>query len=221
MRVLLIEDEATLAEIMLLGLRAAGYAADHAPDIGTAHDLLSVYAFDVAILDLGLPDGDGMELLDAFAEGSLARPERVIVLTARDGVADRVAGLDAGADDYVIKPFDFDEVLARIRAVARRADQRTSILTFGSIEVDETAGTARRFDNHLDLTAREWALLRFFLRHPEQTLSAEHLLEHVWDVNTDPFTSSVRVIMSRLRKKLGEPPCIETVIGAGYRLIEA
>ena len=221
MRILLLEDDADLAEVMALGLRKRAYATDVATTYAAACELLATVHYDVACLDLGLPDGDGLDVLRRLAadDPGLRRPRRTIVVTARDAVADRVAGLDAGADDYLVKPFDFDELLARLRALARREDQLATVLDVGDISVDTAAGTATRAGRPLELTAREFALLRYFMLHPGEVLSSEHLLEHVWDANADPFTSSVRVILSRLRRKLGEPPLIETVTGAGYRMV--
>lgn len=220
MRILLIEDDHELAELMAMGLRNECYATDVAATYSEAVDRLLTTAYDLACVDLGLPDGDGLELCRRLAiDGDLLRPRRMLILTARDAVADRVAGLDAGADDYLIKPFDFAELLARLRSLSRRNDQRESLLRVGDIELDPTSREASRAGRTLMLTAREFALLRYFMHYPGQVLSAEHLLEHVWDANADPFTASVRVILSRLRKKLGEPPPIVTITGAGYKLI--
>ena len=140
------------------------------------------------------------------------------MLTARDAVADRVAGLDAGADDYLVKPFHFAELVARLRALGRRDADHGSTLRVGELTLDVAAHRAWRSGRELGLTAREFSLLRYFMHHPGEVLSAEELLEHVWDANADPFTSSVRVILSRLRRKLGEPALIVTITGAGYRL---
>lgn len=143
------------------------------------------------------------------------------MLTARDAVADRVAGLDAGADDYLVKPFRMAELSARIRALARRDDQPAGPLIVGDVAVDVAAHTASRSGQALDLTGREFAVLRYFAMHAGEAVSTEDLLEHCWDANANEFTSSVRVILSRLRKKLGEPQMIETIKGVGYRLGEA
>ena len=218
MRVLLLEDDRDLAEVLLLGLRNAAYATDHAPSRAAAEDLLLTTTYDVACIDLGLPDGDGLELIRSFGGHLYERPKRIIVITARDAVAQRVAGLDAGADDYLVKPFAFDELLARVRAVNRRSDQFDTMLTVADIAMDTAGMTVSRAGQRLQLTGREFALLRYLMRHPGQVLSAEHLIEHVWDASVDPFSTSVRVIMSRLRQKLGEPAIIETVPGSGYRI---
>ena len=219
MRVLVIEDDPDLADILVMGLRNAAYAVDLAATRADASELLATTDYDVACLDLGLPDGDGLELLRRLGSEERAnRPDRIVIITARDALADRIAGLDSGADDYLVKPFAFDELLARLRAVSRRADQIDSVLRCGDIALDTASLIVTRGGSAIDLTARELALLRHFLLHPGEVLSAEHLIEHVWDANADPFSGSIRVILSRLRRKLGDPPAIHTVVGAGYRL---
>lgn len=219
MRILLIEDDPDLADMVALGLRNESYAVDTARARAEAEELLTVTDYDLACVDLGLPDGDGLDLIRRFGtDPALRRPRRTLVLTARDGVAERVAGLDAGADDYLVKPFDFAELVARVRALCRRGDEHGSTLQTGDLVIDLTTHRAWRRETELMLTAREFSLLRYFMHHPGSVLSAEDLLEHVWDVNADPLTTSVRVILSRLRRKLGEPSPIVTVTGAGYRL---
>jgi DNA-binding response OmpR family regulator len=220
-RILLLEDDVDLADVVALGLRNAAYAVDVAHRCDDAEALLRTTDFDVACIDLGLPDGDGLDLLRRLAasdDHGLRRPRRVLVLTARDAVGDRVAGLDAGADDYLVKPFDFAELLARLRALGRRGDEATATLEVGDVLLDGAAHRVWRAGVEVRLTPREFALLRWFMHHPGEVLSAEDLLEHVWDANADPFTTSVRVILSRLRRKLGEPVPIVTVAGAGYRM---
>jgi DNA-binding response OmpR family regulator len=219
MRVLLLEDDGELAEVVALGLRNEAYAVDVVHTYAAADELLRTTEYDVACLDLGLPDGDGFDLLRRLStDRELYRPRRTLVLTARDAVADRVAGLDAGADDYLVKPFHFAELTARLRALARRGDEEGTALVVGDLTLDPVTHRASRAGVALDLTAREFSLLRYFMSHPDAVLSEAELLEHVWDVNANPFTSSVRVILSRLRRKLGEPAPIVTVTGAGYRL---
>jgi DNA-binding response OmpR family regulator len=219
MRVLLVEDDPDLAGIVALGLRNEAYAVDVAGTYAAAEELLGTTTYDVVCLDLGLPDGDGLALIRRAADDpTLRRPRRHLVLTARDAVADRVAGLDAGADDYLVKPFHFAELLARLRALGRRGDSAGSTLRVGELTLDLATHRAWRATTPLDLTAREYSLLRYFMHHPGEVLSAETLLEHVWDANANPFTSSVRVILSRLRRKLGEPALIVTVTNTGYRL---
>ena len=218
MRILLVEDDADLAEVTALGLRNEAYAVDVARTCADAEELLRTTGFDVACVDLGLPDGDGLDLVRRWSlDPDLRRPRRTLVLTARDAVDDRVAGLDAGADDYLVKPYAFSELAARLRALGRRGDQAGSVLRAGDVTVDEGARRAWRAGAELRLTPREFALLRYFVHHAGQVLPAEHLLEHVWDANADPFTTSVRVILSRLRRKLGDPPLVVTIPGAGYR----
>jgi DNA-binding response OmpR family regulator len=219
MRILLVEDDADLAEVVALGLRNGSYAVDVARTCVEAEDLLRTTDFDVACIDLGLPDGDGLDLVRRLAEDpDLRRPRRSIVVTARDAVTDRVAGLDAGADDYLVKPFAFAELIARVRALGRRSHEQGSSVQVGDLVLDLAAHRAWRAGVELDLTPREFSLLRYFAGRPGEVLPAEQLLEHVWDANADPFTSSVRVILSRLRRKLGSPAMIATIPGSGYRL---
>jgi DNA-binding response OmpR family regulator len=218
-RILLVEDDRDLGPVLALGLRNEAYAVDLATTCAEAEELLCCNDFDVACMDLGLPDGDGMDLVRRLgADPVLRRPRRLLVLTARDAVDDRVAGLDAGADDYLVKPFSFQELAARLRALARRADAPDAVLEVGDLRLDTAAHRAWRGDRELRLTPREFSMLRYFMHHPGRAVTAEDLLEHVWDARTDPFTASVRVILSRLRRKLGEPGPVETVAGAGYRL---
>ncbi|MEV8630412.1 response regulator transcription factor [Streptosporangium sp. NPDC051023] len=219
MRILLIEDDPDLAEVVALGLRNESYAVDLVTTYSDAEESLRTTAYDVACFDLGLPDGDGLDLVRRLAwDPDLRRPRRTLVLTARDAVADRVAGLDAGADDYLVKPFHFAELVARLRALGRRGDDHGSTLRVGELTLDLAAHRAWRSGAELDLTAREFSLLRYFMHHPGEVLSAEDLLEHVWDAHANPFTSSVRVILSRLRKKLGDPALIITITNVGYQL---
>ncbi|GIJ72230.1 winged helix-turn-helix domain-containing protein [Virgisporangium ochraceum] len=215
MRILLVEDDAELAAIVALGLRNESYAVDVAGTYARAEELLTTVDYDVACVDLGLPDGDGLDLV---RRSDLRRPRRFLVLTARDAVADRVGGLDAGADDYLVKPFHFAELLARLRALSRRGDGHGTMLTVGELTLDPVTHRTWRSGAPVELTSREFALLRYFMHHPGQVLSAETLLEHVWDAHANPFTASVRVILSRLRRKLGDPPLIATVTAVGYRL---
>jgi two-component system copper resistance phosphate regulon response regulator CusR len=218
MRILLVEDDPDLAELVALGLRHESYAVDVVGTVGAADEALRLDDYDLACIDLGLPDGDGLQLVGRLGrDPALRRPRRVIVLTARDAVADRVAGLDAGADDYLVKPFAFAELVARLRALGRREDQPGAALELGPLRLDLAARRVWRDGRELALTAREFAMLRYFADQRGRVLSAEDLLAHVWDGHADPFTTSVRVILSRLRRKLGDPPLITTVTGAGYR----
>ena len=218
MRILLVEDDASLGDAVADGLRLERFAVDRAATVAEAEELLAITRYDVVCLDLGLPDGDGLDLCHRMQTGDVGRPSRLLMLTARDGVADRVAGLDAGADDYLVKPFKLAELSARIRALVRRDGQRGSIIRVGELWIDVAAGRAQRDERELDLTAREFAVLHYLAAHAGEVVSAERLLEHCWDAHADDLTGSVKVILSRVRSKLGAPSPITTVRGAGYRL---
>jgi DNA-binding response OmpR family regulator len=224
-RVLVVEDEADLAQAVATGLRREGYAVDVAHDGESALEKLGYTEYDVVCLDLTLPRTDGLEVCRRIREGATASTgARILMLTARDGVADRVKGLDEGADDYLVKPYAFAELTARVRTLLRRDAGRTgAVLHVGDLTLDTARLVASRGDRELDLTAKEFALLRYFMARAGEVLSTEDLLEHVWDEFTDPFTNTVRVTVGTLRRKLsagGEEPLIETLIGSGYRLID-
>jgi DNA-binding response OmpR family regulator len=217
-RVLVVEDDPALGPLVRKGLALEHLAVDLAATYDEAIDAAVVTSYDVVCLDLGLPDGDGLDLCRRLRrEPELNQPGRILVLTARDAVADRVAGLDAGADDYLVKPFDFDELLARVRALGRRREQSGTAINVGDLHIDEVRHRATRRGVDLELTGKEFGVLRYFARHAGEVLSAEDLLEHCWDAHADGLTSSVRVILSRLRRKLGDPPLIHTITGVGYR----
>ena len=224
MRVLVVEDEADLADAIARGLRREGYAVDVAYDGDEAVDKVSVNDYDVVCLDLNLPRLDGIEVVRRIRADDRGQPTRVLMLTARDSTRDRIAGLDEGADDYLVKPFDFGELQARVRALLRRdAGRSGAVLRAGDIELDSSRHDARRGGQQLPLTPKEFALLRYFMSRAGQVLSQEDLLEHVWDENADPFTNTVRVTVMTLRRKLsdaGDGQPIETVVGRGYRLRE-
>jgi DNA-binding response OmpR family regulator len=216
MRILVVEDESELAEALARGLQRLGYAVDVAADGASALWKADVYEYDLVCLDLNLPDLDGRTVCRRLRERR--NTVRVLMLTARDALADRVAGLDDGADDYLVKPFAFQELTARIRALLRRdAGRSGALLRAGDVELDTASHVVRRAGRQVSLTAKEFALLRYFVQHAGAVLSAEHLLEHVWDEFADPFTNTVRVTIANLRRKLGDPSPIETVVGAGYR----
>jgi DNA-binding response OmpR family regulator len=225
MRLLVVEDEQDLAEAIALGLRREGYAVDLAHDGEEALVKAAVYPYDLVCLDLNLPHVDGRDvcrrLRDADRHDEEPAP-RVLMLTARDALSDRVAGLDDGADDYLVKPFDFAELTARIRALLRRdAARSAATLSAGSLTLDSARREARRDGRPLDLTAKEFALLRYLISRPGEVISEGELLTHVWDENANPYTKTVRVTIATLRRKLagpGERQPIETVIGSGYRL---
>lgn len=219
-RLLLLEDDSDLGPIVARGLRQDRHAVDLVTDLAAARHACAVHRYDVAVVDLGLPDGDGLDLLDAWSQDESHRPRRVLVLTARDAVEDRINGLDAGADDYLTKPFALGELQARIRALARRGDRTRPELAAAGIRLDEATLEVTRDGRPIDLTPREFAICRVLLEQPGAVVSAEQLLERVWDDNANPFTASPRVLMSRLRRKLGPPGVIETVRSAGYRIVD-
>ncbi|MEZ5262826.1 MAG: response regulator transcription factor [Acidimicrobiales bacterium] len=222
MRVLVVDDEVDLANAVAKGLRREGYAVDVAGSGQEALDALGFTDYDLVCLDLTMPGIDGIEVCRQVRAGEGTQP-RVLMLTARDSVNDRVTGLDVGADDYLVKPFAFPELAARVRTLLRRdTPHTTALLRVGPLELDAARRAARSGERTLELTAKEFALLRYFMTHPGEVLSQERLLEHVWDTNADPFTNTVRVTVGTLRRKLtvdGEAPLLETVIGSGYRLV--
>jgi len=224
MRILVVDDEVDLANAVARGLRREGYAVDVANDGHEALEKAELTPYDLVCLDITMPRIDGIEvcrrLLGQPVDGHVPR---VLMLTARDTVDDRIIGLDSGADDYLVKPFAFGELTARVRSLLRRdTSQPAATMTVGDVHLDDARHRAVRGDRDLELTAKEFALLRYFMHHPDEVLSQEHLLEHVWDEHADPFTNTVRVTVGTLRRKLsesGEPQVIETVIGSGYRLL--
>ena len=223
MRILVVDDEVELADAVARGLRREGYAVDIANGGLEALDKAALTPYDLVCLDLTMPDIDGLEVCRRLREDPPdGDPPRVLMLTARDSVEDRIDGLDHGADDYLVKPFAFGELTARVRSLLRREATRTgSVLRVADVELDDSKHRARRAGRDLELTAKEFALLRYFMAHVDEVLSQEHLLEHVWDEHADPFTNTVRVTVGTLRRKLAlddETQLIETVIGSGYRL---
>jgi DNA-binding response OmpR family regulator len=216
-RVLVVEDEHNLADAIVRGLRREGMAVDVAYDGGNGHEMALVTRYDVVVLDRDLPGVHGDDICaDLVASGALTR---VLMLTASGSVADRVEGLQLGADDYLPKPFDFTELVARVRALGRRATPAAPpVLIVGDLVLDQARRVASRAGRTLDLTRKEFGLLEELLKAGGNVVSSEELLERVWDANADPFTTTVRVTMMTLRKKLGDPPLIETVVGSGYRM---
>jgi DNA-binding response OmpR family regulator len=217
MRVLLVEDHAKLAMTMATGLRQAGMAVDVVFDGRDALDHLAITAYDVVVLDRDIPGEHGDDVCKALvAEGS---PSRVLMLTAAGAVEDRVEGLGIGADDYLPKPCDFSELVARIRALVRRpGTSLPSVLVHGDVELDPAHRVATRACRRLPLNPKEFAVLEVLLSAQGVVVSAEEILERVWDEFADPFSQAVRTTISRLRAKLGDPPVIETVAKAGYRI---
>jgi DNA-binding response OmpR family regulator len=216
-RVLVVEDERNLADAIVRGLRREGMAVDVAYDGTSGHEMAFVTRYDVIVLDRDLPGVHGDEICgDLVASGALTR---VLMLTASGSVADRVEGLGLGADDYLPKPFAFDELVARVRALGRRATPAAPpVLSVGDLVLDQAKRVVSRAGRPLDLTRKEFGILEELIKARGAVVSSEELLERVWDANADPFTTTVRVTVMTLRKKLGDPPLIETVVGAGYRM---
>jgi DNA-binding response OmpR family regulator len=216
-RILIVEDEEPLADAIARGLRREGMAVDVALDGDEGHEKATVTRYDVVVLDRDLPGMSGDELCrEIVASGALTR---VIMLTASGSVADRVEGLSLGADDYLAKPVAFDELVARVRALARRATPVTPpVLRASDVELDPARRTVTRGGNQVDLTRKEFGVLEVLLAASGSVVSSEELLERVWDEHADPFTTTVRVTVMTLRKKLGEPGIIDTVVGSGYRV---
>jgi two-component system OmpR family response regulator len=222
MRALVVEDESKMAALLRRGLQEEGFAVDIAANgedgswMGTEND------YDVILLDVMFADVDGFEVCRRLRAADRWAP--ILMLTARDGVQDRVAGLDAGADDYLTKPFSFDELLARVRALLRRGrSERPPVLTVGDLVLDPATRRVSRGDREIDLTPKEFGLLDLFLRHPGEALSRTRILEHVWDFAYDGDSNVVDVYVRYLREKVDRPfgrRSIETVRGVGYRLRE-
>jgi two-component system, OmpR family, response regulator len=220
MRVLVVEDEPRMASLIRRGLVGEGLAADVA---GSGEDglwLAQAHAYDAIVLDVMLPGIDGFETCRRLRAEGVWAP--VLMLTARDAVEDRVSGLDGGADDYLVKPFAFAELLARLRALGRRGDQeRPNVLCVGDLTLDPASREVRRGDSEIRLSAKEFSLLETFMRRPGEVLSRLHLLEHAWDFAYENRSNVVDVYIRHLRRKIDEPfgcRSLETVRGAGYRL---
>lgn len=217
MRVLVVDDETALADLVAKGLTRQDKAVDVVYRGDQADELLSVNDYDVVVLDRDVPGLHGDEVARRLAaRGSLTR---ILMLTAATTLTDRVNGLELGADDYLTKPFEYPELVARVRALGRRSVAPVApVLERAGLVVDTNRRIATRDGRPLDLTSKELGVLETLLRADGRIVSAEHLLEKVWDVNTDPFTAAVRVTMSKLRRKLGDPDPIRTVPGQGYAL---
>ena len=217
MRVLVVEDERQLANALARGLRREGMAVDVSYDGIDGHEKAVITPYDVVVLDRDLPGMSGDDALKQMSQsGSNAR---VLMLTASGAVADRVEGLSLGADDYMAKPFAFAELTARVRALGRRSHPAAPpVLTAGDVELDSARREVHRAGKGVELTRKEFGVLEVLMTSDGAVVSSEELLERVWDENADPFTTTVRVTMMTLRRKLGEPPVIETVVGSGYRI---
>jgi two-component system OmpR family response regulator len=223
MRVLIVEDEPKMAGLIRRGLREEGYSADIASNGNDALWMAEATEYDAIVLDVLLPGTNGFDVCRELRQNGVWSP--VLMLTARDSVDDRVAGLDAGADDYLTKPFSFVELLARLRALARRPPlERPTVLEVGDLRLDPATHQAWRGDAELELSAKEFRILEAFMRRPGHVLSRLHLLEHCWDYGYENRSNVVDVYVRYLREKIDRPfgkESIETVRGAGYRLREA
>jgi DNA-binding response OmpR family regulator len=217
MRILIAEDERRLAGAIARGLRREGMAVDVTHDGASALMKARVFQYDVVVLDRDLPELHGDEVCRRLSGDE--RETKVLMLTAADGLDDVVDGLTLGADDYLPKPFEWKELVARIRALARRAGRaRPAVLRRGDLELDPARRSVTRSGADLDLTPKEFGVLEALMSADGAAVSAEDLLQQVWDENADPFTNTVRMTVMTLRRKLGEPAVLETVMGAGYRV---
>ncbi|PZN94537.1 MAG: DNA-binding response regulator [Alphaproteobacteria bacterium] len=219
MRVLVVEDEPNLLRQLKAALEGAGYAVDTASDGEDGQYLGSTENYDAVVLDLGLPEVDGLTVLDRWRKEGKTMP--VLVLTARDSWSDKVAGLDAGADDYLAKPFQTEELIARLRALIRRAaGQATSELTAGGVRLDSRSGRVTLDGEPVKLTAQEFKLLSYLMHHKGKVVSRTELIEHIYDQDFDRDSNTIEVFITRIRKKLG-PDLISTTRGLGYSLNDA
>jgi DNA-binding response OmpR family regulator len=220
MRILVVEDDAPLASVLVRTLREESYAVDQAADGQEAEWLAFENPYDLILLDLMLPRKNGLEVLKTLREGGVSAP--VLILTAKDTKDDVVKGLDKGADDYLTKPFNLDELLARVRALLRRqSTDAATIIEAGPIKIDPSRKEVTRNDSVIQLTAKEYALLEYMARHAGTVLSRTQLSEHVWDMNFEPTSNVVDVYIGYLRNKVDKPfeaPLIKTVRGHGYML---
>lgn len=223
MRILLVEDEARAARMLAKGLREHTYAVDVAADGEEAVYQAGVNDYDLVILDIMLPQRDGFAVCRELRAQGLTMP--VLMLTARDAVRDRITGLDSGADDYLTKPFDFYELLARVRALLRRGQVlHADTITIADLEIDTRAQQVIRAGRPIELTSKEYALLEYLARHAGEIVHRAEIGEHVWDVDFDPFSNLIEVYIQRLRRKIDhhhELKLISTLRGAGYRLAAA
>lgn len=220
MRVLVVEDEPEVAEFLSRVLRDATWATDVVGTVAAAREQMAVVTYDLAVIDVGLPDGDGFTLCRAVRAAGNHTP--ILLLTARNAVSDRVRGLDAGADDYLAKPFAVSELLARLRALSRRPTAAVAaVLRCDTLTLDPALRAAERAGEPLALTAREFALLEFLMRNAGRACSRARILEAVWDDNFDPVANAIDVLVGRLRRKVdlpGHRPLVRTIRGMGYMI---
>jgi len=216
-RILIVEDETEIADFLIRGLREEGFTIEHAADGETAWHAMQTESWDAVLLDWWLPGPDGLTLLQRFRRSNQETP--VLFLTARDALSDRVKGLDGGADDYLCKPFAFEELLARVRALTRRRERGYgTVMCHLDVRLDLATQRAERASHVLELTTKEYALLVFFLRHPQEVLSRTRIYEHVWDERYDGLSNTLEVHVMELRRKLEAhgPRLIHTLRGRGY-----
>ena len=221
MRILIIEDEDMLAQSLRTGFMDEQYAVDIFTNGRLGYEQAATEEYDAIILDIMLPEMDGITICRMLREEKNHTP--IIMLTARDTIEDRVEGLDCGADDYLIKPFSFEELLARIRSLIRRTTVKETLLRVGSLTLNPVSHIVRRTNEEIVLTGKEYALLEYFMLHPNQILSREQILSHVWDYSTDLVSNTIEVLVKRLREKIDkafpkEPPLFTTVRGIGYKI---
>jgi heavy metal response regulator len=220
MRILVVEDEQAIAEFIVQGLTESGYAVDLAADGAECLHWAAIAEYDVIVLDVMLPDQDGLAVCAELRQRGLRAP--VLMVTARDAVEDRVAGLDSGADDYLIKPFAFAELLARIRALLRREPAfKGTLLQVADLEMNTASHIVRRGDRPISLTSKEYSLLEYLMRHPHQILTRSAIAEHVWNYDFDNLSNLIDVHIFALRRKLDDAhdlKLLHTVRGVGYRL---
>jgi len=220
MRLLLVEDDPRIAHFLSRGLQEQSYAVDVAGNGDDALYQVEINDYDLIILDIMIPGRDGFAVCRSIR--GLDKRMPILMLTARDAVDDRILGLDSGADDYLTKPFEFGELLARLRALLRRPkDLRPSQIVVGDLELDTAAQTARRGSRSISLTAKEYALLEFLARNANRVVGRSEIAEHVWDESFDPFSNLIEVYVNRIRRKLGEQdgkPLVQTRRGSGYIL---
>lgn len=215
MKLLVVEDQPSLLDAVAFYLKRQGFVVDEAPNIKLAENYIKSGDYDGAVLDLGLPDGSGLDFLKKLRAGGFVAP--IIVMTARDQISDRIKGLDAGADDYVVKPFDLDELNARFHAVLRRYNNSsTSVTPMGVFEIDRSGHRLMKRGQEISLTAKEWALIERLTRHSMSVVPKEALEETLYSIDADISSNTLEVHISRIRKKIGKEH-IETIRGLGYR----
>lgn len=223
MRILIIEDDVNIAENIKTGLIDENFAVDISNDGQEGYEMASGNSYDGIILDLMLPNMDGQEICTKLRSKKVQTP--ILMLTAKDTLDDIVAGLDLGADDYMVKPFSFEELLARIRSLIRRSKGNDPVLKVGSLELNPSSHLVQRAGEEIRLTGKEYALLEYLMRHANQILSKEQILNHVWDYSYDSLSNIIEVLIRRLRNKIDrsfpkEKPLFQTIRGIGYRISE-